>query len=121
MKRPYNKIMSRIVARTLILCLFCVTVTAAQAQNLNKVGLSLSQVTGGNRVLGSVNLTAVAIAPVTVNLQRSNSSVYPVPAPVIVPQGKAFQTFAANTAPVSAQTQLTVTATLTTEQRSANL
>src|SRR5438874_962897 len=118
MKRPYNRSMPKIVKGALMLCLLGAFTAAANAQNLNKVGLSLSQVLGGNRVLGSVNLTAVATAPITVNLQSSNSGVYPVPAQVIVPQGKAFQTFAANTAPVSAQTQITVTATLGTDQKS---
>jgi hypothetical protein len=89
---------------------------------LLSVTLSVSGVTGGNSVPGTVFLTANAPpGGASVTLATSNLSAAQVPPVVIVPAGLGFASFTVTTSAVSANTQVTITGFLGSSTQSASL
>ncbi|MBI1852175.1 MAG: hypothetical protein HYR85_17685 [Planctomycetes bacterium] len=89
---------------------------------LLSVTLSVSGVTGGNNVNGTLFLSANAPAGGTsVTLSTSNASVARVPPIVLVPGGLGFASFTVTTFPVSTSTPVTITGFFGNSTQSANL
>jgi RHS repeat-associated protein len=87
---------------------------------LSSVSISPSSVLGGNSATGTVTLTGLAAANMTVTLS-SNDSAVTVPASVTVPAGSATATFPVTTTAGVANRTATITATLDGTSRTATL
>ncbi|MBX3118045.1 MAG: hypothetical protein KF784_03200 [Fimbriimonadaceae bacterium] len=88
---------------------------------VSTVTFSPSSVLGGNSSIGTVTLTSQAPFGGAVVSLTSGSGAVTVPATVTVPEGSVSATFTANTTPVGAVTNASVTASYHASQASGNL
>src|SRR5262245_38191272 len=89
---------------------------------LQSVTLSVSGVTGGNSVSGTVFLNATAPAGgASVTLATSNAAAARVPPIVTVPAGQGFASFTVTTFPVATNTPVTITGVFGSATQSAPL